>query len=1159
MNMNRVKLGCWNIHGLSKKLKDEDVTKYVSSLDFVALVETWTTVRSNTNVSGYGSVHQFRRKRKNKGRPSGGILFLYKAKYQKFVVKLPSEHEDLLVIKIKKEATGHNRDLILFIIYVKPNVDVDYSMFDVLENNISKYAGSGDTILMGDFNARTGMRPDTDQADNTSQIAQLPEDLEHVDDISERNNCDVKINERGKQLLDLCKTTSHYILNGRIIGDSIGYFTFMSKQGCSTVDYTLVNANIFKHVLYFKVTPMSEMSDHCNTITCLEFENHPNWNKETTVPLRPLYNRFVCKPEQRESYVLSLLNEHSRDALSDFQTASFPENANGIEKAVYDFNSIITRAARDNFHVIQGGKKRAPNKHKGKKHDWYDKDLRVLRNSIRSWRRKVAANPFSADIRTTYQSKCRLFKQQMKSKQRKFKDELVTKLGTLAQNDPKSFWKTLKHMQDDDQPNLSDSVQPEDWQSHFETLGATGGGTADTGSDDTNLLNELSGLEECRYENSQTTLDAPITIREIKNILKNLKCNKAHGDDLITNEMLKYGASVLLPAMAKLFNLVLESGVFPNEWNTSFQVPIYKKGDPTDCNNYRGISITSCLGKTFNAILSRRINDYLEDQNKISNHQAAFRKNYSTIDHIYTLKSIVNKYVLKNKSKLYCCFVDFRKAFDSVWRDAIFTKLRRLGIGGKYYDLIKNMYSNTVSCVKLPTGLTRGFTTNVGIKQGDNLSPTLFNIFIDDVTDYLSENDDIVLNGVNVSTLLYADDLLILTKSPTKMQLALNKLDLYCKRWKLTINSDKTKVMVFRQRKVLPDLAFTLAGKPLEIVDTFTYLGITFSHNGNFDRAIKDMQIKAMRAMFKITSTLKSTDILNCSLYIKLFDSMIKPILLYGGQVWSQRLLRYFLKEDFGKLDQLPFEQLQNKLCKQALHVGKYSSNLAVRAELGRFPLLITVALHTIKYWVNILKSPDKIVYAAYQEDVALDKAGQANWATLVRAILARCGLSRAWDTQVVAHPETLFKQVQTALIEQYTNVFFGKLQSKTGNDGTSGNKLRTYVTIKTDHAFEKYLKLNMSVRATQAIAKIRISSHDLEIERGRMTKPRPTPANERWCKYSRDGTALRGRMPSLFTNKTRASQTFPRVRRIEWEVTFHRAFHVKRSRHFMSTGNFSL
>ena len=144
-----------------------------------------------------------------------------------------------------------------------------------------------------------------------------------------------------------------------------------------------------------------------------------------------------------------------------------------------------------------------------------------------------------------------------------------------------------------------------------------------------------------------------------------------------------------------MFNIVLKSGIFPSKWNTTFQVPLYKNGDPLNCDNYRGISLTSCLGKVFTGLLAERLQNFLTESSKLSPFLAAFRKNHGTNVHIFTLKTLITEYVKRLKSKLFFCFIDFRKAFDGVWREAMFWKLRKLGIGGLFYNVVKNMYSET--------------------------------------------------------------------------------------------------------------------------------------------------------------------------------------------------------------------------------------------------------------------------------------------------------------------------------------------------------------------------------------------------------------------------------------------------------------------------------
>ena len=251
-------------------------------------------------------------------------------------------------------------------------------------------------------------------------------------------------------------------------------------------------------------------------------------------------------------------------------------------------------------------------------------------------------------------------------------------------------------------------------------------------------------------------------------------------------------------------------------------------------------------------------------------------------------------------------------------------------------------------------------------------------------------------------------------------------------------------------------------------------------------------------------ASLKCKGILDASLYTKLFDSIVKPICLYGSQIWVDRLLKYVLNKDFGDFDAQPFEQVQNKLCRYALKVGKNTSNLATRSELGRYPLIITIAALTVKYWAKLLQTPNKLAYQAYQENIQMDERGQNTWVTVLRAILNRCNLYHLWESQTVRKPDEVVKVVTTTLRHQYEHVFFAKLNSTTGTKPNTGNKLRTYAKIKNQYQPEPYLIQGLPTYITRPIARIRVSAHELEIERGRWRRPR-VPAEERHCRHCRD------------------------------------------------------
>ena len=274
-----------------------------------------------------------------------------------------------------------------------------------------------------------------------------------------------------------------------------------------------------------------------------------------------------------------------------------------------------------------------------------------------------------------------------------------------------------------------------------------------------------------------------------------LKNNKAVGFDSISNEMLKCGFSQLKGCLLKIFNSILTNGSYPSSWKKAYISPIHKSGTLDNPNNYRGISILSCAAKLFNTILTNRMDTFLKDNALINPVQIGFTKKARTADHMFVLRTLIEKYTKDKGGKLFACFIDFRKAFDTVIHEILLFKLLRIGIAGNFYNVIKDMYVGNRLNVKMHNGFTQSFWSNIGVRQGDTLSPDLFKIFINDLPDIFDES----CFGVDIGTyhlncLLYADDVILLSKNEEGLHNCLTKLETYCADWCLDVNFDKTKV-----------------------------------------------------------------------------------------------------------------------------------------------------------------------------------------------------------------------------------------------------------------------------------------------------------------------------------------------------------------------------
>ncbi len=299
-----------------------------------------------------------------------------------------------------------------------------------------------------------------------------------------------------------------------------------------------------------------------------------------------------------------------------------------------------------------------------------------------------------------------------------------------------------------------------------------------------------------------------------------------------------------------------------------------------DTNNYRPITILSCLGKLFTSIINQRLTSFLEINGLLNENQAGFRKHYSCSDHYFTLYSLIN-ILKKRKRKLYCAFIDFSQAFDKVWRFGLWRKLLQV-TDGKIFNVIYNMYQNIKSCIKQKSQLSNFFYSEAGQRQGENLSPVLFSIFLNDLQQHL-ETDNVrgieLKDHINETLwlklliMLYADDTIIVSDDPTDFQNCLNSFHNYCVNWKLSVIVSKTKVMVFGSR-IQSNFTFDLGNTTLETTNSYQNLGVTFTSNGSFLQARKHVVTQAKKAIHLLFTRINNAD-LPIDLTMKLFDHTV--------------------------------------------------------------------------------------------------------------------------------------------------------------------------------------------------------------------------------------------------------------------------------------------
>ena len=374
----------------------------------------------------------------------------------------------------------------------------------------------------------------------------------------------------------------------------------------------------------------------------------------------------------------------------------------------------------------------------------------------------------------------------------------------------------------------------------------------------------------------------PPTKEEVIEAIKKLKNGKAAGPDGIPAEALKADVEMTANMLLPVFKKIWEEEEIPADWKEGHIIKLPKKGDLSNCDNYRGITLLSIPGKIFNRILLERMKGPVDKI--LRDNQAGFRSNRSCTDQIATLRIIVEQ-SLEWNSSLYINFVDYRKAFDSIHRDTLWQLLRNYGIPSKISSLIRKSYEDMKCQVVHQGKLTRKFEVKTGVRQGCLLSPFLFLLAIDWI---LKKTTEGARNGIQwtlwnqLEDLDFADDLALLAHSLQQMQEKTSRLGTTSSQVGLDIHPKKTQVM--KMNTPSTD-SVTLDGNSIEEVEAFTYLGSIIDRHGGTDADVKSRIGKARTAFISLRNIWKSTK-LKTKTKIRFFNSNVKAVLLYGSETW---------------------------------------------------------------------------------------------------------------------------------------------------------------------------------------------------------------------------------------------------------------------------------
>ena len=846
LNMAKHKclIGFWNVRTMFASGKLAQVTSEMRryKLDILGISECrWTGSRRMKTSTGETVLYSGRRDDLHQD----GVAIILKRGMEKTLMEWKPVSSRIIMARFK----GKQINVTILQCYAPTNdaeEEIGDSFYEQLQQEYDRTPKHDVKIIMGDLNAKIG-------SDNV--------DYEHI---MGKHGCGTR-NENGERLIEFC-STNNLVVGGTIFPHKeIHKLTWYSPnlRDKNQIDHLMINSMWRRSLLDVKVKRGADVgSDHHLVTAILKLKLRSTGTK---VIIRKQFNteRLRSSRVQKE-YTVKLENRFK--VLQDLQ-----EDDETIDQKWEKTSQVFKKCAEDCI----GYKDRV------KKKDWITQETwkeienrRLAKSKVNNSKSDRLRERYQQDYNRIHLSVKKLIRQD----KRKYMDILAENAEEAAgKMQQANLYKITRQIcgkfnsssdvpiKDKDGRILtSEKDQEKRWTEHFKEI-----------------LNRPPPENEPTIEDPETELDIstdPPETDEIITSIKDLKNGKAPGIDNLNAELFKANPIITANILQPLFCDIWRQSKNPTEWNKGKIIKIPKKGDLSNCNNWRGITLLSIPSKILAKIIIKRISNAIDS--KLRNEQAGFRKGKGCIDQIFILRNIIEQ-CNEWQRQLHINFVDFEKAFDSLHRNSLWKILRSYGIPTHLIKLVQAFYEN-FECSVGNTELY--FPVKTGVRQGCVMSSTLFVIAIDWIMRQTINTPRGIRYGIFtfLEDLDFADDLALLSHTHQHLQEKTSRLQKFSGQIGLKINIKKTEVMVLNNNS---NTSVQLNEENLKICETFTYLGSTVKIDGGTDTDINKRLAKA-RAVFSNLNRVWKSSQYTTRTKLKLYNSCVLPTLLYGSECW---------------------------------------------------------------------------------------------------------------------------------------------------------------------------------------------------------------------------------------------------------------------------------
>lgn len=443
-------------------------------------------------------------------------------------------------------------------------------------------------------------------------------------------------------------------------------------------------------------------------------------------------------------------------------------------------------------------------------------------------------------------------------------------------------------------------------------------------------------------EDFLSDLNEPFTIHELTGALSKTK-ESSPGADRISYTLLKRLPTQCLLLVLQFFNSIWEQQILPTSWKHSVIIPILKPGkDPSLPASYRPIALTSCLCKLMEKMINFRLLWFLESNDLLTPVQSGFRRKRSTMDQIVRLENSIQRAFL-NKEYVLSVHLDFEKAYDMLWTNGLLFKLHSLGVRGRMFGWIRSFLQDRTIQVRLHQTFSKTLSISKGTPQGSVLSPTLFNIMVNDLHTSISK----VCLGqfADDGSLWKGNRCLKFLKSC--MEYDLKSVSVWCSKWGFRLSTSKTVAIIFTRRRIPKDFKIFMNDVSIKILPSAKVLGCTFDRKLNWNEHVDILVLKCTKVI-NLLRCLTGTDWgAHTPQLLQIYKALIRSRLDYCCQVYESAFPSVKAKLDI----------VQSRALRVCLGVPRTTSIPALQVEAGEMPLDLRRNQMTVKYYLRCMAS----------------------------------------------------------------------------------------------------------------------------------------------------------------------------------------------------------